>query len=54
MLHLLFLNIFKLLISYTCHDPMPESKQKLVKTYLKGAGLYSYDAAAEDENPVMR
>ena len=32
----------------------PASKKKLVKNYLKVAGFYSYDAAAEDENPTMR
>ena len=26
----------------------------MVKKYLKAAAFYSYDAAAEDENPVMR
>ena len=31
-----------------------ESKKKHVKAYLKAAGFYSYDAAAVDENPVMR
>lgn len=55
-LHLIYLNLFKLHFSYMCHDPMPEGKKKLVKDYIKKAGFYSYDAAADDkaESPVIR
>eukprot|EP00965_Chrysotila_dentata_P050343 1667747-Pleurochrysis_carterae.AAC.1 len=31
-----------------------DAKKKLVKLYLRENGFYSYDAAADDENPVMR
>ena len=52
---LIYLNIFKALFKYTIHESLPESKKKLVRNYLKAAGFYSYDAAADDgENPVMR
>eukprot|EP00965_Chrysotila_dentata_P235441 6200755-Pleurochrysis_carterae.AAC.1 len=53
-LHLIYLNIFKHLFNYTIHQPLPDTKKKLVKAYLRDAGFYSYDAAADDENPVMR
>jgi len=54
-LHLIYLNIFKMLFNYTVHQNLPDSKKKLVKAYLRNAGFYSYDAAAADEeNPVMR
>lgn len=53
-IHLVYLNIFKLLFKFTIHESLPESKKHMVKKYLKAAGFYSYDAAADDENPVMR
>eukprot|EP00965_Chrysotila_dentata_P081019 2674273-Pleurochrysis_carterae.AAC.1 len=53
-LHLISLNIFKHLFSYTLQQGFPEKKLKLVRAYLKEAGFYSYYAAADDENPVMR
>ena len=33
---------------------LTDNKKKLARNYLKAAGYYSYDAAADDENPVMR
>ena len=37
------------------YPPTPsDAKKKLVRDYIKAAGFYSYDAAADDENPVMR
>eukprot|EP00965_Chrysotila_dentata_P052066 1728037-Pleurochrysis_carterae.AAC.1 len=53
-LHLIFLNAFKHLFNYTLHQGFPVKKLKLIKAYLKKAGFYSYDAAADDENPVSR
>eukprot|EP00965_Chrysotila_dentata_P069158 2285453-Pleurochrysis_carterae.AAC.1 len=53
-LHLAFLNAFKHLFNYTVHQGFRDKKKKLVKAYLKKAGFYSYDAAATDENSVMR
>ena len=54
-LHLIYLNIFKMLFKYTIHENLPLSKKKLIRNYLKAAGFYSYDAtAADEENPVMR
>eukprot|EP00965_Chrysotila_dentata_P148683 4909792-Pleurochrysis_carterae.AAC.1 len=53
-LHLSYLNIFKHLFNYTVHQALPDTKKKLVKAYLRDSGFYSYDAAADDENPVMR
>eukprot|EP00327_Prymnesium_parvum_P013744 CAMPEP_0184404140 /NCGR_PEP_ID=MMETSP0007-20130409/85781_1 /TAXON_ID=97485 /ORGANISM="Prymnesium parvum, Strain Texoma1" /LENGTH=187 /DNA_ID=CAMNT_0026760279 /DNA_START=9 /DNA_END=573 /DNA_ORIENTATION=- len=55
MLHLIYLNVFKMLFSYTIHQNLPDAKKKLVRNYLKAASFYSYDAAADNsENPVMR
>eukprot|EP00965_Chrysotila_dentata_P075768 2503442-Pleurochrysis_carterae.AAC.1 len=53
-LHLIYLNIFKNLFNYTVNQPLPDKKKKLVKAYLREAGFCLYDAAADDENPVMR
>eukprot|EP00965_Chrysotila_dentata_P120189 3974862-Pleurochrysis_carterae.AAC.1 len=53
-LHLIFLNAFKHLFDYTLQQGFPAKKLQLIKAYLKKAGFYSYDAAAEDENPVAR
>lgn len=53
-LHLVYLNIFKALFNYTIHQSMPLSKQKLVRNYFKAHNFYSYDAAAEGEDPVKR
>jgi len=33
---------------------LPDSKKKIVREYLKGAGYYSYDAAEDTEDPVKR
>ena len=49
MLHILYLNIFKMAFNYTIHQNLPVSKKKLVRSYLKAAGFYSYDAAAAEE-----
>eukprot|EP00965_Chrysotila_dentata_P235751 6200937-Pleurochrysis_carterae.AAC.1 len=53
-LHLIFLNVFKLLFDYTLHQDFPVKTLKLVKAYLTKVGFYSYDAAADDENRVSR
>jgi hypothetical protein len=53
-LHLIYLNWFKHLFKYTCHEPLPASKKKLVSEYLKAAGFYSYDAASDEDDPVKR
>ena len=89
-LHLIFLNIFKIVFSCTIHGNLQgagiahalprvpsqerrrapprldyakgqelnvgaaDSCKPLVKAYLKKQSFYSYDAAAEDESPVMR
>eukprot|EP00965_Chrysotila_dentata_P006173 201596-Pleurochrysis_carterae.AAC.1 len=54
-LHLIYLNIFKHLFNYTIHQPLLlDKKKKLVKAYLRENGFFSYDAAADDENPVRR
>eukprot|EP00965_Chrysotila_dentata_P121719 4023803-Pleurochrysis_carterae.AAC.2 len=37
-----------------CNVCLPDTKKKLAKAYLRDAGFYSYDAAADDEKPVMR
>ena len=39
-LHLVYLNMFKHLFKYTIHEPLPESKKKLVANYLEEAGFY--------------
>ena len=41
-LHLIYLNMFKHLFKYTIHEPLPESKKKIVSAYLSSAGFYSY------------
>ena len=51
-LHLVYLNLFKHLWRYTIHENLPKSKQKLIHAYCKAAGFYSYDAAADDEDPT--
>ena len=51
-LHIIFLNTFKHLFRYTIHDPMPESKKRIVAAYLSAAGFYSYDAGSLDDDPV--
>ena len=54
-LHLIYLNIFKHLFKYTIHDAAPDSvKRTIIKDYIREAGYYSYDAAAEDEDPCKR
>ena len=53
-LHLVYLNMFKHIFKYTVHEPLPESKKKIVASYLKAAGFYSYDAADESDDPVKR
>ena len=53
-LHLVYLNVFKHLFKYTIHEPLPESKKKLVSQYIAAAGFYSYDAADESDDPVKR
>ena len=53
-LHLVYLNFFKHLFKYTIHEPLPVSKKKIVQEYLKAAHFYSYDAAADDDDPVSR
>ena len=53
-LHLVYLNMFKHLFKYTIHEPLPESKKKIVSEYLKEANFYSYDAADESDDPVKR
>ena len=53
-LHLVYLNMFKHLFKYSIHEPLPESKKKVVSKYLKAAGFYSYDAADESDDPVKR
>ena len=53
-LHLVYLNMFKHVFKYTVHEPLPESKKKLVRDYLKEAGFYSYDAADDSDDPVKR
>ena len=50
-LHLIYLNIFKHLWRYTIHEDLPDSKKKIIREYCKTAGFYSYDAAADDEDP---
>ena len=39
-LHLIYLNFFKHLFKYTCHENLPDSK-KNVRDYMKQAGYYS-------------
>jgi hypothetical protein len=51
-LHLIYLNIFKHLFKYTIHEGLPKSKKVIVREYCKAAGFYSYDAAADDEDPT--
>ena len=42
-LHLVYLStMFKHLFKYTVHEPLPESKRKLVSKYLSAASFYSY------------
>ena len=53
-LHLVYLNMFKHVFKYTIHEPLPESKKKVVSKYLTAAGFYSYDAADESDDPVKR
>ena len=53
-LHLIYLNMFKHLFKYTIHEPLPESKKKIVSAYLSAAGFYSYDAADDSDDPVKR
>ena len=53
-LHLIYLNVFKHLFKYSVHEPLPDSKKKIVSTYLKAAGYYSYDAADDSDDPVKR
>jgi hypothetical protein len=53
-LHLVYLNMFKHLFKYTVHEPLPDSKKKIVSEYLKAAGFYSYDAADDSDDPVKR
>ena len=53
-LHLVYLNVFKHLFKYTIHEPLPDSKKKVVSAYLKAAGFYSYDAADDSDDPVKR
>jgi hypothetical protein len=53
-LHLIYLNFFKHLFKYTIHEPLPDSKKKIVRDYLKAAGFYSYDAADDSDDPVKR
>ena len=48
----IYLNLFKHLFRYTIHEGLPESKKVLVREYCKAAGFYSYDAAADDEDPT--
>lgn len=36
------------------HEPLPDSQKKIVSSYLKAAGFYSYDAADESDDPVKR
>ena len=51
-LHLVYLNFFKHLFKYTCHENFPTSKNKMVRDYLRVQGFYSYDAASDDDDPV--
>jgi len=51
-LHLLYLNIFKHLYKYTCHEGLPESKKKLARRYLISRNFYSYSADSTDDDPV--
>ena len=53
-LHLIYLNMFKHLFKYTIHEPLPDSKKRIVSKYLKEAGFYSYDAAGDSDDPVKR
>ena len=54
-LHLIYLNIFKHLFKYTVHDAAPDTvKRTVIKDYISEAGFYSYDAAADDEDPCKR
>ncbi|KAL1520725.1 hypothetical protein AB1Y20_022293 [Prymnesium parvum] len=53
-LHLVYLNLFKHLFKYTVHEPLPDSKKKLVREYLKSQGYYSYAADADEDDPVKR
>lgn len=54
-LHLIYLNIFKHLFRYTIHDAAPDKvKRTILKDYIAEAGFYSYDAAADDEDPCKR
>ena len=53
-LHLVYLNVFKHLFKYSIHEPLPDSKKKVVSAYLKAAGFYSYDAADDSDDPVKR
>jgi hypothetical protein len=50
-LHLIYLNIFKHVFKYTIHEPLPESKRKIVASYLREAGFYSYAADDESDDP---
>lgn len=36
------------------HEPLPDSKKKTVRSYLKSAGFYSYQADADEADPVKR
>ena len=54
-LHLIYLNVFKHLFKYTIHDAAPDKvKRTIMKDYISEAGFYSYDAAADDEDPCKR
>eukprot|EP00965_Chrysotila_dentata_P108007 3567289-Pleurochrysis_carterae.AAC.1 len=69
MLHLFYLNLFKHLSQYSVYTTACQllsrlsvatnyavgTKKKLVRDYLRNAGLYSYDAASvQEENPEKR
>ena len=41
-LHLVYLNVFKHLFKYTIHEPLPDSKKKVVSAYLKAAGFVRF------------
>jgi len=51
-LHLLYMNTFKHLFKYTVHEGLTPAKKKVLRAYFKKAGFYSYDAAADDEDPT--
>jgi len=51
-LHLVYLNFFKHLFRGTIHETLPTLKKQHVRSYLREAGFYSYDATSDDEDPV--